>query len=141
MAEQYSSAKTMMTRTRALTLFGVILLCCTPRLHAQASAIPSAQSSPDTNDPQAGRKLLDKMVEALGGQAWLNRTDYFASGQTGTFYKDVANPYVTQFERYVRFNPFGERVIIVSKQGVFIPTTKRDVAVIWTGDKGYEVTY
>lgn len=110
-------------------------------MDAQASAIPSAQSSPDTNDPQAGRKLLDKMVQALGGQAWLNRTDYFASGQTGTFYKDTANPYVTQFERYVRFNPFGERVIIISKQGVIIPTTKRDVAVIWTTDKGYEVTY
>src|SRR5579884_966509 len=106
-------------------LIVTLLLGCTPHLHAQASAIPSAQSSPDTNDPQAGRKLLDKMVEALGGQAWLNRTDYSASGQTGTFYKGTANPYVTQFERYVRLHPFGERIIIVSKQGVFIPTTKR----------------
>src|SRR5579875_3364046 len=141
MAEQYSSAKTMMTRTRALTLFGVILLCCTPRLHAQASAIPSAQTSPDSNDPQAGRKLLDKMVEALGGAAWLNHTDYFAAGQAGTFYKGTANPYVVKFERYVRLNPFGERQIIVSKEGVFIPTTKRDVAEIWTPDSGYEVTY
>ncbi|HZQ41627.1 MAG TPA: hypothetical protein VFA99_00150 [Acidobacteriaceae bacterium] len=110
-------------------------------LNAQASAIPSAQSSPDTNDPQAGRKLLDKMVEALGGAAWLNVTDYSCTGQTGTFYKNAANPYVTQFERYVRLQPFGERTIIVSKQGALIPTTKRDVAVIWTTDKGYEVTY
>ncbi len=107
----------------------------------QASAIPSAQSSVDTNDPAAGRKLLDKMVEALGGEAWRNRTAYFAAGQSGTFYKGTANPYVTQFEQYVRLQPFGERLIIVSKQGVFIPTTKRDVAVIWTTDKGYEVTY
>lgn len=110
-------------------------------LNAQASAIPSAQSSPDTNDPQAGRKLLDKMVEALGGAAWLNVADYSCTGQTGTFYKNAANPYVTQFERYVRLQPFGERTIIVSKQGALIPTTKRDVAVIWTTDKGYEVTY
>ncbi len=95
----------------------------------------------DTNDPTAGRKLLDKMVEALGGAAWLGRTDYSATGQAGTFYKSAANPYVTQFERYVRLQPFGERTIIVSKQGVFIPTTKRDVAEIWTTDKGYEVTY
>ncbi|HEX5285154.1 MAG TPA: hypothetical protein VFW30_13610 [Bryocella sp.] len=122
-------------------LLAALLLAMPGQLHAQASAIPSAQSSPDTNDPQAGRKLLDKMVEALGGQAWLNRTDYSATGQTGTFYKGSANPYVSQFERYVRLQPFGERVIIVSKQGVFIPTTKRDVAVIWTTDKGYEVTY
>ena len=131
-----------MTHTRALALFA-LTLCLKPVAvaHAQASAIPSAQSSPDTNDPQAGRKLLDKMVEALGGQAWLNRTDYSAFGQAGTFYKDTANPYVVKFERYVRLNPFGERQIIVSKEGVFIPTTKRDVAEIWTTDKGYEVTY
>lgn len=132
----------MMIRNRALALLA-LTLCLTSSTHAraQASAIPSAQSSPDTNDPQAGRKLLDKMVEALGGQAWLNRTDYSATGQAGTFYKSAANPYVTQFERYVRLQPFGERNIIVSKQGVFIPTTKRDVAIIWTTDKGYEVTY
>jgi len=124
-------------------LFSLLFLAtlAAPRLHAQASAIPSAQSSVDTNDPQAGRKLLDKMIEALGGPAWQNRIDYFASGQTGSFYKGTANPYVTQFERYVRLQPFAERVIIVSKQGVLIPTTKRDVAVIWAADKGYEVTY
>lgn len=127
--------------SRVSFLVFAMLLAGALRVHAQASAIPSAQSSVDTNDPQAGRKLLDKMVEALGGQAWLNRTDYSATGQTGTFYKGLANPYVAQFERYVRLQPFGERVILVSKQGVFIPTTKRDVAVIWTGDKGYEVTY
>lgn len=132
-----------MTRTRALTTLALTLLCFAPvaRIHAQASTIPSAGSSVDKNDPEAGRKLLDKMVEALGGKAWLNRTDYSATGQTGSFYKGAANPYVMQFERYVRLNPFGERTVIVSKQGIFIPTTKRDVAVIWTTDKGYEVTY
>jgi hypothetical protein len=132
----------MMIRTHALALLA-LTLSFTPvsRLHAQASTIPSAQSSVDTNDPAAGRKLLDKMIEALGGDAWRNRTGYFAAGQAGTFYKSAANPYVTQFERYVRFQPFGERIIIVSKQGVIIPTTKRDVAEIWTTDKGYEVTY
>ncbi len=130
----------MMIRKCALCI-GLTLLCCTPRLRAQASAIPSAQTSPDTNDPQAGRKLLDRMVEALGGAAWLNRTDYTADGQAGTFYKGTANPYVMKFERYIRLDPFGERQVIVSKQGVFIPTTKRDVAEIWTTDNGYEVTY
>ena len=131
-----------MTRTRALCL-ALTLLSAIPsaRLYAQASTIPSAGSSVDKNDPEAGRKLLDKMVEALGGPAWLNRVDYSSTGQAGTFYKGAANPYVAQFERYIRLNPFGERQVIVSKQGVLIPTTKRDVAVIWTTDKGYEVTY
>jgi hypothetical protein len=132
-----------MIRNRRLCSLALTLLCCTPaaHVHAQASAIPSAQTSVDINDPTAGRKLLDKMVAALGGAAWLNRTDYSAIGQAGTFYKGSANPYVMQFERYIRLAPFGERQIIVSKQGVFIPTTKRDVAEIWTTDNGYEVTY
>jgi hypothetical protein len=110
-------------------------------VHAQAASIPSAQASPDAQGPDAGRKLLDDMIAALGGPAWLNRTDYEAIGQAGTFYKGSANPYVFQFERYIRLQPFGERQIIVSKQGVFIPTTKRDVAEIWTTGDGYEVTY
>lgn len=124
-------------------LFLIVLLTAliTPRAHAQASAIPSAQSSVNTNDPTAGRKLLDQMIAALGGPAWLNRTDYTATGQTGTFYKGQANPYVSQFEQYIRLDPFGERLIIVSKLGVFIPTSKRDIAVVWTADHGYEVTY
>ena len=132
-----------MTRNRRLCILALATLCCTPvaHLHAQASAIPSAQTSVDINDPTAGRKLLDKMIAALGGQAWLSRTDYSTAGQAGTFYKGTANPYVFQFERYIRLSPFGERQIIVSKQGVFIPTTKRDVAEIWTTDNGYEVTY
>ncbi|HEY4011027.1 MAG TPA: hypothetical protein VGM11_12815 [Acidobacteriaceae bacterium] len=130
----------MMIRNRALALL-LLTVCFTLRVHAQASAIPSAQTSPDTNDPNAGRRLLDKMVEALGGAAWLGRTDYSAFGQSGTFYEGRANPYVMQFERYVRLQPFGERIIVVSKQGVIIPTTKRDVAEIWTQDNGYEVTY
>jgi hypothetical protein len=129
--------------TRILPVFLTALLLCalTPHLHAQASAIPSAQTSVDINDPTAGRKLLDQMLAALGGPAWLNRADYFAAGQSGTFYKGTANPYVMQFERYIRLSPFAERQIIVSKQGVLIPTTKRDVAEIWTADNGYEVTY
>ncbi|HTV07871.1 MAG TPA: hypothetical protein VMD97_02360 [Candidatus Aquilonibacter sp.] len=118
-----------------------VLLLAVPCIHPQASAIPSAQTSVDINDPSAGRKLLDQMIAALGGPLWLNRVDYSNAGQAGTFYKGTANPYLVQFERYIRLQPFAERQIIVSKQGVFIPTTKRDVAEIWTGDKGYEVTY
>jgi hypothetical protein len=81
------------------------------------------------------------MIAALGGQAWLTRDTERIEGRTGAFYKGAPNPYQTQFEEYLRIQPFGERLIIVSKQGVFIPTTKRDVAEIWTGDNGYEVSY
>jgi len=111
------------------------------QVHAQASAIPSAQSAPEAQGENRGRKLLEQMVDALGGDAWLNRADWISYGKGATFYKSQPNPYVSEFEEYARAQPFGVRFIIVSKLGVFIPTTKRDVAVIWTSDNGYEVTF
>ncbi|WP_158821233.1 hypothetical protein [Granulicella sp. S156] len=111
------------------------------RAHAQASTIPSAQSAPEAQGENRGRKLLEQMVDALGGDAWLNRSDWISYGKGATFYKSQPNPYVSEFEEYTRAQPFGVRLIIVSKLGVFIPTTKRDVAVIWTLDGGYEVTF
>ena len=81
------------------------------------------------------------MVAALGGEAWLSRDTERLEGRGATFYKGLPNPYESQFEEYLRIQPFGERVVIVSKQGVFIPTTKRDVAEVWTPEDGYEVNY
>lgn len=109
--------------------------------HAQASAIPSAQQPPEAPGENRGRKLMDYMVAALGGDAWTGRKDWSESGKGATFYKGQANPYVVEFEEYYRAQPFGERVVIVSKMGVFIPTSKRDIAEVWTEDNGYEITY
>ena len=109
--------------------------------YAQASAIPSAQSAPEAQGENRGRKLLDQMVTALGGEAWLNRVDWITYGKGATFYKGQANPYVSEFEEYTRAQPFGDRVVIVSKMGVFIPTSKRDIAEVWTADNGYEITF
>lgn len=118
------------------------LLCAGPvRAQAQASALPSAQAAPINDDGAHGRKLLDAMIAALGGQAWLNRSTERLEGRSATFYKGLPNPYEAQFEEYLRVAPFGERIVIVSKQGVFIPTTKRDVAEIWTTENGYEVSF
>lgn len=131
-----------MARRLFRVLCAVGLLCCgVGHVWAQASELPSAQAPPVTDDAAKGRKLIDQMIAALGGQAWMTRDTEYIEGRTGTFYKGTPNPYQTKFEEYVRLQPFGERVVIVSKQGVIIPTTKRDVAEIWTGDNGYEVSY
>ncbi len=107
------------------------------------STLAGAQtaSEPPSGEQVQGRKLLDAMVQALGGDKWLHRGTERLEGKSATFYKSAPNPYETQFEESLRLQPFGERLVIVSKQGVFIPTSKRDVAVIWTEDKGYEVTF
>lgn len=133
-------------RTRVAILLPLLVLGWVPgatgmKANAQASSVPSAAAGSESHDPDYGRKLLDQMVEALGGAAWLNRTTLTTEGRGATFYKGAANPYVSQFEEHIRLQPFGERIVIVSKMGAFIPTSKRDVAEVWTQDAGYEVTF
>ncbi len=114
--------------------------CASMPLQAQATV--AATEAPQGGSEQAqGRKLLDEMVQAYGGDKWLHRGTERLEGKGATFYKSAPNPYETQFEEYLRVQPFGERLVIVSKQGVFIPTSKRDVAEVWTQDNGYEVTF
>lgn len=120
---------------------GLVLCSGAVRLQAQASTLPSAQAAPVTDESARGRKLLDGMIAALGGDAWLKIDTERLDGRGATFYKGLPNPYEMQFEEYLRLEPFGERIVIVSKQGVFIPTTKRDVAEVWTPENGYEVSY
>jgi len=38
-------------------------------------------------------------------------------------------------------NPFGLRVVLVAHYGALIATDHRDVAEVWTGDRGWEITY
>lgn len=126
-------------RFRAISVFAAVLVCG-GGLPAQAPAGAGVQGSPTAEQVQ-GRKLLDQMVQALGGEKWLHRGTERLEGKGATFYKSAPNPYETQFEEYLRLQPFGERLVVVSKMGVFIPTSKRDVAEIWTADNGYEVTF
>jgi hypothetical protein len=139
----------------AMSLVAIALGGVSSRAWAQASALPSAQvvsevqsasgetsnNQPSDKQPNKGRKLLDKMVEALGGDAWLNRQDWIFDGRAATFYKGQPHEGAPQFEEYYRTNPFGERVILISHYGVFIATNHSDVAEVWTSDNGYEITY
>ncbi len=119
------------------------------RAGAQASALPSAQSAHEDASGSKGQKLLDQMVDALGGEKWRGVRDWTEYGQGSTFYKGAANPFIFQFEEFYRTQPFGERVVIVSKNanpitellGVPMSKAKRDVATVWTADSGYELTY
>jgi hypothetical protein len=114
------------------------------RAGAQAAALPSvqvAQSGDQKTEAERGRKLLDAMVAALGGEAWLNRQTWIFYGRTATFYKGQPDASAPQFEEYGRMSPFGERFVIVSHFGPIIATNHSDVADVWTSDHGYEVTY
>lgn len=143
MTEKKAGAETKAKAVAWVSRAVIAVLCCalSGRAFAQASALPSAQAAPVSDASAQGRKLLDQMLAALGGEAWAARGTERLEGRSATFYKGLPNPYEAQFEESVRLQPFGERIVIVSKQGVFIPTTKRDVAEVWTTDNGYEVSY
>jgi hypothetical protein len=118
-----------------------------PRLHAQASAIPSAappvvgHQTPD----QRGQILIDQMVAALGGDAWLNRTSIQIDGRTAAFFHGAPDPGITEYHEIHRLpasnQPEASRIGFLTERGMIMPGKKIDVYQIWTANQGYEVTY
>jgi hypothetical protein len=105
----------------------------------QASALPSAAVSVGAG--KSGRELMGEMVSALGGEAWLGRKTWVVEGRVAKFYKGQAEAGAPAFEEYVRVKPFGERFVVVSHYGAVFATDHRDVAEVWTRDRGWEITY
>jgi hypothetical protein len=129
----------MATRWARWMLAAVVMGGGCLRVGAQAAAVPSAQVS-DAGG-KSGRELLEAMVGALGGEAWLHRTTWVVQGRVAKFYKGQPDAGVSQFEEYGRTNPFGLRVVLVSHFGAIVATDHRDVAEVWVGERGYELTY
>jgi hypothetical protein len=107
-------------------------------LLAQASAIPSAAPPPVSSAEQdkRGRELLKQMVEALGGDAWRNRTSMLREGHTASFFRGAPTMNVVDFWDYTRFarttEPEAERIEF---------SKKHDIVQIWTPTNGFEITY
>jgi len=118
-----------------------------PRLlHAQASDIPSAApSSGEQSESQRGRALMDQMIAALGGDAWLNRKTMTVEAHGSSFFRGEPNPYIIEFREYHRFaasgQPEAERVGFLTSRGMILPGKKIDVVQFWKDGKGTEVTY
>jgi hypothetical protein len=113
-----------------------------PAALAQAAQAPpdSAPAAPQSipanlgNDQQnvrQARTLLDQAIQALGGQAYLNIHDTQLQGRTYSFHHGRPTSNGVLFWRFVEY-PDKERVEV---------TPQRDVAALYIGDKGYELTY
>jgi len=131
----------MKKQLRGMVLGAAMLAGCGASAYAQASAIPSAQAGPSVEGDNRGRKLIDQMITALGGDAWLHRTNWEIQGRAATFYKGQPHDGAPQFEEYYRAEPFGERINIISRYGVFFDTDHKDISEIFTADNGYEITF
>ena len=116
-------------------------------LHAQAADIPSAApaAADGAPDSQRGRALIDQMIKALGGDAWLNRKTMYIEAHGSSFFRGQPNPYIIEFREYHRFaasgQPEAERVGFLTKRGALLPGKKIDVVQIWKDGKGVEITY
>lgn len=93
---------------------------------------PTAQFAGVT-DPsvQKAALILNAMIGALGGDAYLNIQDMTSEGRTYGFYHGNPNSGSLQFWRFWAW-PDKERIEL---------TKQRDITELYIGDKGYEITY
>jgi hypothetical protein len=97
-----------------------------------ASQATSSNAIPtDEDSVRKARAILDQAIQALGGQAYLNAQDMTLEGRSYSFHHGEPNSLGTLFWRFRKF-PDKDRIEV---------TKKRDVIEIYSGDKGYEVTY
>ena len=107
-------------------------------LWSQATDIPSAAPMQTTGKTpeERGHTLLDQMVVALGGSAWLNRTTMYREGHTAAFFRGTPTGSVVDFWDFRQFPTNGQADVERIEY-----TKKREVVHIWTRATGYEVTY
>jgi hypothetical protein len=96
-------------------------------------AAPQPQSAASNEDASVkkAQSLLNELIQALGGQAYLNIRDMKQNGRTYTFYHGQPNGLGTEYWLFTKW-PDKSRVEL---------TKGRDVVYILNGDTGYEVTY
>ncbi len=116
-----------MKRLRIVALPCVALLC----VFALPGPLHGQEDAAGKQNDQKARALLDTMVKALGGAAWLNLPGYELIGRTSGFYQGKPTGDITDFFDYYA-PPDKERVEFGKK---------RQVAQIFTGNEGWEVTY
>ena len=91
----------------------------------------SAPISPEDQNVRQARDLINLGIQALGGQAWLNIRNKQEQGRVYSFYHGRPTSNGVVYWRFVEY-PDKERVEL---------TQQRDIAEIYVGNKGYEVTY
>jgi hypothetical protein len=100
-------------------------------LAGSGSAQPQSTPPADQENARKARALLDQAIQALGGQAFLNIHDMQQEGRTYSFHHGQPTSNGILFWRFIEY-PDKERIEV---------TKQRDVAYLYTGDKGYELTY
>jgi hypothetical protein len=96
-----------------------------------APSAPPTSASPPDPDALKAKAIIDQAIQALGGQAYLNVRDREQEGRGYNFHHGQATSGGVVFWSFSEF-PDKERVEV---------TKERDIAELYIGSKGYEITY
>src|ERR1041384_4681160 len=110
----------------------IVALLCLCLASAGAQETPAAKPpapSAQTNQQKA-RALVDQMIQALGGQAYLTVQDYYAEGRSGSYHNESLQG-TSLFYRFWEW-PDKDRIEL---------TKQRDIVQLYVGDQAYEITY
>jgi hypothetical protein len=97
----------------------------------QISSANAPASNPADENSRKAKQLIQQGIQALGGDAYLNIRDREQQGRTYGFHAGRPSGGGAKFWSFSEF-PDKERVEL---------TEQRDVAELFIGDKGYEITY
>ena len=125
--------------------FSIMVLVCVSCAQAQEPATSAApkDAAKKTSAPaitldkdaqqnsNKARSIIEQGIQALGGEVWLNIKDREQQGRTYGFHHGTPTGGGAQFWSFSEF-PDKERIEF---------TKERDIAQIYIGDKGWEVTF
>lgn len=117
-------------RRFGLVALGTVLFIAPAVLCAQAAQTQTVEDDAARNAKQA-RAALDAMVQALGGDAWLNLKNTYRHGHAAGFYHGDPDPGTLELFEYHAW-PDRDRVDA---------TKHRDVVSFFIGREGWEITY
>ena len=109
----------------------LMVLCATVLLAAPCPAHPQTGDADGARNTQQARAALNAMVQALGGQAWLDMKNQLLHGFVAAFYHGNPSSGTTEYWDYHAW-PDKDRIEF---------TRHRDVLQFYLGRVGSEVTY
>ncbi|MBI1741150.1 MAG: hypothetical protein HY233_03365 [Acidobacteriales bacterium] len=120
---------------------------------AQTPAPTAKPAAPEDENGKKARALIDRAVQALGGQAYLTTQTRGEEGRWYSLYHGQSRGAGVQYRQFNRF-PDQDRLEIIGRGNIVVPLplvgiivvshekkNKNDIVIIHNGDKGYETTY
>src|SRR5437868_5242555 len=98
--------------------------------NSSMTTISAQVSAVDQENSRKAKTLLEQAIQSLGGQAYLNVRDMELTGRGYSFFHGQPTSNGVLFWRFVQY-PDKERVEV---------TKERDIAQVYNGDKGWEIT-